>query len=432
MPPHAHVRIHIQPTPALLDTKLTVRVTGLPSAGAVTVRGGSVDGSGRAWRSEAHVVADTAGVVDLARDPAGPGSTYAGVDPMGLIWSMTRAPERDTTAVRDPLDAVPLDVEALVDGHPVATARVERLALPPDVERTDVRCGAFPGVLFTCAEAGPRPGVVALGGAEGGVHEADAALLAGHGYATLALAYFDPMAGRWLDRVPVEEFGAALDLLAAHPSVRGDRLGVIGGSFGGATALLVGSHFPAVRAVVSVVGSGVLTQGIEAAPGFLQIMAADTAPYTWRGEPLPFVPNTVTEDVRRLVEAGQPIELGATFLPGLADLDRVAAATIGVERIQGPVLLISAGQDAGWPSEQLSAVAMRRLTDHHHPYEHRHLHVPEAGHAVVAPPYTPTTELLSEGPGVLFRDRGTPAANAHGREQAWTETLSFLDRSLVC
>lgn len=318
MPPHAHVRIHIQPTPALLDTKLTVRVTGLPSAGAVTVRGGSVDGSGRAWRSEAHVVADTAGVVDLARDPAGPGSTYAGVDPMGLIWSMTRAPERDTTAVRDPLDAVPLDVEALVDGHPVAAARVERLALPPDVERTDVRCGAFPGVLFTCAEAGPRPGVVVLGGAEGGVHEADAALLAGHGYATLALAYFDPMAGRWLDRVPVEEFGAALDLLAAHPSVRGDRLGVIGGSFGGATALLVGSHFPAVRAVVSVVGSGVLTQGIEAAPGFLQIMAADTAPYTWRGEPLPFVPNTVTEDVRRLVEAGQPTELGATFLPGLA------------------------------------------------------------------------------------------------------------------
>lgn len=431
MRPYHDVHLEVGPVAALLDTKLTVRITGLPAGDAVTVRAATVDRAGQAWQSRVHLVADGTGVVDLGRDPAGPGSTYAGVEAMGLVWSMLRVPEQDTTASDDPLAAAPLELEALVGDRQVAVAHMQRLRLPPGVDRTEVVCGAFPGVLFTPAGAGPSPGVVLLGGGEGGLHEDDAALLAGHGYAALALAYFDPAAGRWLDRLPLEHFGAALDFLAAHERVRTDRLAVVGGSFGGATALLVGAMFPAVRAVVSVVGSGVLTQGIGPATGFLQIMAADTPPYTWRGRPLPFVPNTVTDKVRCLVETGEPIELGWTFLPGLDDADQMDAATIPVERIQGPVLLISTGQDAGWPSERLSAVAMRRLAKHTHPYEYRHLHLPDAGHAIAPPPYAPTTEALSAGPGVVFRDRGTPVTNAHGREQAWTETLRFLSRSLA-
>jgi dipeptidyl aminopeptidase/acylaminoacyl peptidase len=65
----------------------------------------------------------------------------------------------------------------------------------------------------------------------------EAALLAGHGFAALALAYFyigslpDRLAG-----VPFEYFGGAIRWLQDQPLVRGDRLGVNGTSRGGELA----------------------------------------------------------------------------------------------------------------------------------------------------------------------------------------------------
>ena len=44
------------------------------------------------------------------------------------------------------------------------------------------------------------------------------------------------------------------------------------------------------------------------------------------------------------------------------------AATIPVERIDGPVLLISGGDDAMWPSALMAGKVAARLAAHHHPY----------------------------------------------------------------
>jgi pimeloyl-ACP methyl ester carboxylesterase len=150
-------------------------------------------------------------------------------------------------------------------------------------------------------------------------------LLAAHGFATLALAYFGTDGvPQELERLPLEYFEHALRFLAAHPRVRGDRLAIGGASFGAQAALLVGATFPEVRAVVSVVGSGVIKQGIVKAD-FLDIMRRDIIPWTRRGEPLPFVANTVTPELEKQVENGDPVEMIFSFLPGLEDEARVAA-----------------------------------------------------------------------------------------------------------
>lgn len=117
------------------------------------------------------------------------------------------------------------------------------------------------------------------------------------------------------------------------------------------------------------------------------------------------------------VASGEPVELGLAFLEGLADAEAVAAAAIPVERIQGPVLLVSAGQDKGWPSRALSEIAVDRLRRAGHPYPVEHL-VYEA------------TELASQGPGVLLASGGTPEANASARADAWLRTRQFLSQHL--
>jgi dienelactone hydrolase len=423
-------RVHVSPAAPLLDTALQIRLEGFAPGAIVRLRSATVDLHGRAWSADATFAATGDGTVDVATHAPLDGS-YQGVEPMGLVWSMTRVPADDAAPADDPLAPAILHLEAIVDGAVVAAAAVPRLRLAPGIQRIAVREDGLVGVLFLPAGGEPHPGVMLLSGSEGGLHEDDAALLAAHGFAAFAVAYFgcDGVPAE-LDRIPLESFGRALSYLAARPEVRGDRLGVTGGSFGGMAALLVGATYPAVRAVASIVGSGVITQGISGGD-FLEIMRADTPPWTWHGAPLPFVPNTVTPEVERQVRAGGVLRMIETFLPGLEDPELVAAATIPVERIQGSVLLISAGDDRSWPCERLSTIAKSRLDAHAHPFEYEHVHFPEAGHLISMPPYGPTTESLVPGPGVEFDLGGTPAATAAAREAAWRKTVEFLGRALA-
>src|SRR5207244_3617932 len=130
---------------------------------------------------------------------------------------------------------------------------------------------------------------------------------------------------------------------------------VVGGSRGGELALLLGATFPAIGAVASYLGSGLLTEGIGDG-SFLERVCPRQPAWTHRGLPLPYLPLRVTPALEAQVHAGLPVELRLVFLAGLEDA-AAEAATIPVERIGGPVLLISAGDDRMWPSTRLSNVA---------------------------------------------------------------------------
>lgn len=427
-------RIQVSPRRPTVDTSLHIRLLGLAPHTAVVLRARSVDHHGAAWSSWAAFTVPDNGILDVAQQAPFDGC-YTGIDPMGLVWSMTRdgATTYEARPSRDLLPPVPLLLTVEHDGRSIATHRVDRLRLPIGVTRTPVRQQGLVGTLFA-PEGGSHPGVVLLGGSEGGLHEDDAALLAGHGYAVFALAYFG-MDGvpAHLVNIPVEYFGNALWFLAEQEHVRGDRLAVIGASFGGQAALLVGSMFPDVRAVVSVAGSGVITQGIDGDTSdgnFLHIMETEVAPWTWRGQPLPFVADPVTPELRRQVDAAEPVVLRGSFEQGLQDADRVTAASIPVERTHGAVLLISAGDDRNCPGETLSDIALHRLAAHRHPFEYRHLRYAAAGHGICVPPFRPTTDTVVPGPGVMLDLGGTPRDTAAAQQAAWAEILDFLKAHL--
>jgi dienelactone hydrolase len=418
----------ITPAGAALDTPLRIRVEGAGPGAILAITTSQLHAGGRSWSASAKFVADEQGVVDTTSDAPLTGS-YEGVDAMGLVWSMIRQDRPPSGMPGSLLDPAVLRVTAQ-SARGTVEASSTRARLPDGVQRIPVTAPGVIGVLFHPETGGPHPGVLLLGGSEGGLHEMDAALLAAHGFSVLALAYFGtegvPAA---LVEVPLESFGTAIELMLAHAEVRGDRVGVLGGSRGGEAALLVGATFPRVGAVVSTVGSGLVTAGIPRLPGLLDILHANVPSWTWRGRPVPFLPYVVDRELIDQVESGGPVELARAFRPDLASRRDIAVATIEVEHIRGPVLLLSADDDRSWPSAHLSEIAAQRLMRVGHPFPYQHVRYTTAGHAIAPPPYGPT-DLVVPGPGVGFAMGGTIAATSAARADAWLRTIEWFTEHL--
>jgi dienelactone hydrolase len=427
------MRIDIAPQNPALDTELSIRVSELPPGCRVTLHAQSADRAGQAWVSQAAFTADRDGLVDLRRDPPVAGS-YQGADPMGPVWSMLPAGAPDDRHVRDRLAPVPLRLTAEADGAGRASAQVSRCLVPDGLVRTEVADHGLCGVLFHPAGDGPWRGVMQLGGAEGGMHVDDAALLAAHGFAVLALAYFGmPGLSPVLRCIPLEYFGRALDYLRAHPKIAPGGITVMGVSKGSEAALLTGATYPdAVRSVISVVGSAVHTQGISQdihTGSVLEILQTQVASWTYQGRDLPYQPNVVTPRMRAALAAGEPFSIGWAF-PDLGDPAEAGPAMIPVDRISGPVLLLSAGDDSGYGAAY-HQIAIPRLK-----YPVRHLVYEHAGHEIAAPPYGPTfraappyrpaPSTANPGPDLDFLPTGIPAADAAARAGVWREIREFL------
>lgn len=357
------------------------------------------DELGQEWSSTVVFEADEEGKVDTSEQAPVEGS-YEVRDPMGLVWSALGG---DFYAPSTATSTIEVRVEV---GDQEASAEVERYAMADGVETTDVREESLVGRLFLPSGAGrATPGVLVLGGSEGGLAPYvawEAALLASHGFAALALAYFrgdypgtenlpdglpEDLVG-----VPLEYFEGAIGWLGDHGVVNPDRLGVVGHSRGGELALLLGANFRELKAVVSYVGSGVVSSSPE----------GDEPAWTYRGEEVPRVP--YTED------------------PSTITRQQEREAEIPVERTNGPLLLIAAGDDALWPSDRLSKIAMDRLARHDHPYDDELAVYPEAGHLIQAP-FVPTA------PGVA-RFGGEARANAEANEDSWGKALALLSDRL--
>ncbi len=165
-------------------------------------------------------------------------------------------------------------------------------------------------------------------------------------------------------------------------------------STGGVVALLVGSTFSDIRAVVSIKSSGL-----------------NSFRFTYRGEPILRLPEMpLTETVRSAVLDAQParckpggaeedwscfnqssIFLSRLALHGLGDPMKLAAGVIPVERINGPVLLLSGIGDMALPSSLLFEVVEKRLEAHQFPFPHEHVAYPGAGHRL-GMPHLPRTD----------------------------------------
>jgi dienelactone hydrolase len=147
--------------------------------------------------------------------------------------------------------------------------------------------------------------------------------------------------------------------------------------------------------------------------------------WTIGGEEVPFVPykypprfglQFAWKSITR-----QDFRFEALYLNSITDSERADKAVIAVERINGPILLISVGDDAWWPSSLFTNMIVKRLQEHRFAYEVKRLDYPGAGH-FLSVPYVPTMLLQFNG--------GTPKINAAAIEDAWRNILAFLNQNL--
>ncbi len=424
-------RIEIEPQVAMTDVPIAIRLTGFEPHQRVTVRAGTHgDDLGRAWGSYAVFETDSRGAVDLAHQAPTEGS-YEPADPMGLMWSMELDPaaEEECYFFRRTLDPIRIRFSAEVAGEVAAEARVERLFLAADVARVEVQEQGLDGVLFRPQRPGPHPGVIVLGGGDGGILEHGAALLAARGYVALALGYFGTEClPPQPHEIPLEYFERAIGWLQARPEVDGEAMAIIGTSLGGMFGLLAAATCPDVRAAVGYVPLGIVaSQGPENVP-----------PACHGGQPLPFVPIVLTpEEEQRfeeLIRAREPVSIKPVLLRMLADGSVPAAAEIPVEQINGPVLLLTGEDDQAIPSPVFAERIMARLERHGFAHPHFHFCYGGAGHSIGLPhchglPYVPTYgRAPASGPVGAFG--GTPQANARANVASWQQVLQFLAQSL--
>ena len=274
-----------------------------------------------------------------------------------------------------------------------------------------IRDQGLVAVLSGPADLRRRTTVLMLAGSGGGFPDAAPARdLAMSGYRVLSLAYVRNFQGqpaeltrpRIID-VPLEYIFTALDWLKTRADVRPDGIVIMGESRGAELALLVGSYRPDVAGIIAFSPSE-LRWGAVLGGG---------AAWTLKGTALPYAQGTrdQSDSLREFRDV----------LDGPPEIRN--AASIEVERIRGPILLISSKTDQVWPSARMSNDIERRLREHQFPFRVENVQFEDASHL-----------LMGFGPGIFgsqtaqsaMQFGGTPSGTEAARNVGWARAKQFL------
>jgi len=271
-----------------------------------------------------------------------------------------------------------------------------------------VRAEGLVAHLFHPSGAGRVPAILLVGGSGGGIGWQDymADLLARRGFAAMALGYY-AMDGlpKELERIPIEYFERAIRWLSSQEGIDSTRLGIGGVSKGGELALLLASMHPELKAVAAFTPSGVVFQSIAAGYPL-------TSSWTLGGRDVPFVPYGAVPNAASIAEV---------YLAGIRTLggDSLEAATIKVERINGPILMLSGKADNLWASATLADRITARLRDRQFSHPVEHIAYEDAGHLI--------SSIRSDD---VTRRGGTVQGNAFAQRDGQRRFLEFFERVL--
>ncbi|QYN36280.1 acyl-CoA thioesterase/BAAT N-terminal domain-containing protein [Pseudonocardia sp. DSM 110487] len=419
-------QITARPDGVSISIPVQVTVEGLPAGDQVRVWARTYDRQGQQWESSGEFVTDGVGQVDLSA-AASTGGTYTGVDPHGLFWSM-RLP--DSAQAPYPLmDADDVVVLLGVDlaGVTVARTTLRRVVREPAGQVLPIAEAGLVGDLYLPPGTGIWPGVLLLGGAEGGRPDpAYAALLASEGYVVFGLAYFGaPGLPRTLSRIPLEYGLTAARWLAERPEVAGNRVGVVGTAKGAEYALVLASTEPSrFAAVAAHVPSDLVWPGLGAA-------GTQVSSWTRAGADVPFLRSSPARGASS-AQPGQPVRSVDAYARAVSTASRwrLAVARIPVEQIDAPVLLTSGEADGLWPSTPQAQRALDAIAKAGNTHGSTQLDFPGAGHLIGGVPDLPTTRTAIPYGPVTIEAGGDPATTAAAVRDTFSATVELLRKAM--
>ncbi|XP_070828604.1 peroxisomal succinyl-coenzyme A thioesterase-like [Chaetodon trifascialis] len=416
------MKLSVQPSRGLVDEKFTILVQHAPPGFRLTIHALHKSDDGHSWEAFAHYTTDATGTVNVSEDPS-LGGTYSGVEQMGLLWSLRPVPgSSPALRLRKVNVQTPMEVtisvyrghqtEGFMDQVQLACAVVERWYMVPGVHRVPITEGGLTATLFLPSGLGPFPGILDLWGGGGKLMEYRAALLASHGFASLALDYLTPKitieTGKMVDN---SYFETAYRVLEQHPQISGSRIAMFGLSLGTSMALKLAAYSEVMklRCVVCVGGSHV-----QPVVGSVQ----ELLDYSRKNASKTQINQENQVIYRNLM---LPIPTDPAF-------------KVDVGRLQCPLLLVAGEDDQNWPSYE-AAMDMKDMMER---AGNSHLLTillyPNAGH-LIEPPYTPhsrfaTFVTVTTRKKVVALFGGETMAHSRAQEDAWRKTLVFLREHL--
>nr|XP_045010928.1 acyl-coenzyme A thioesterase 6 [Jaculus jaculus] len=408
------VTLSVDPAgPRSWDEPVRIAVRGLAPGQPVTLRASLRDEKGARFRAHARYRADAGGELDLARAPA-LGGSFAGLEPMGLLWALEAERPSWRLLKRDVRTPFAVELEAL-DGHepdagrPLARAVLERRFLPPGVRRVPVRAGRVRATLFLPPGEGCFPGIIDLFGSGGGLCEYRASLLAGHGFAVLALAYFRfEDLPEYLSDLHLEYFEEAVGFLLQHPKVKGPSVGLLGFSKGGDLCLSMASFLKNITATV-----------------VINACVANTiVPLHYKGMVIPCINTDLTK--QKITEEGL-LDLVDIWDDPLEESNH--QSLIPLEKAQGPFLFIVGMDDHNWKSEVYAHIACERL-EAHGKDRPQIICYPKTGHCIDPPYFPPSTASVHALLGEAVFYGGEPRTHSRAQVDIWQQIQTFFQKYL--
>ena len=279
--------------------------------------------------------------------------------------------------------------------------------------KNDIKTEQFEGRRYESTKGVSfKTGVIVIGGSEGGLIVADSVgpQLAQLGYRVLGVKYHDGFAagGKKLANVPLESFVAATEWMSAQPAIAGVVL--IGESRGSEAALLTAIRSRKVSGVVGFVPSA----------------------YVWSalGNNDPQGPSAWTDAAKPLAYV-KPLKEnipGADYFTKAVAADgNIEAATIPIEKIQAPLLLLGAEGDAIWPSADMVKTMRIRLEKNKFQFLSVAKTYKDCGHRLFGTgPSSPAQTYKWGNQSFTSVYGGTEAGNLAARTDAWRELTGFL------
>ena len=232
-----------------------------------------------------------------------------------------------------------------------------------EIVKADVSSAGFQGVLYPVGGRKDKV-VITLSGSEGGLRYAQkmARLHVEQGIPALAVAYFGTKETCLsLSQVPLEYIEHAIRWLKQQGY---QRIAVEGLSKGAEYALAAATTFSDLSCVI------LKTPTWYYGEGLIQKAPSHTPCWTYRGAEIPYTPyrERAFHLKRSILRARE-----YNILPINTGKEIVRASVIPIEKVRGPVLMLSTEADTVWPSAESGRRLDARLARSNFPYPHQHI-----------------------------------------------------------
>lgn len=266
-----------------------------------------------------------------------------------------------------------------------------------------------------------QPAVVLIGGGQWGDYWGQE--IAKANYVGLSLPYTRLEGLPSLpEEIPLEYFEKAIDWLKEQSQVNPDKIIVMGASRNAELALVTASNFPErIHGVIAYCPSSVSWSNTVLPFNSDQLKPS----WTFRDNPVPFI---TMEKLKG--PSSDTVRTLSYWRQGLSDSLAVQKAFIPVEKINGPVLLLSGLEDEVWPAAMMSDMLEERINNNAFKYEFENIQYENAGHLLSGSPSHPPTmrqgNMMIDGKSYTYNFGGTLEGDIAAQQDASRRVFDFL------